>query len=164
MYYYNIGQTVKVPLLDPGNEEYVSRVETLGGVVAGIVEKWETIQDQMKKEKASHLAYTLRKLAELLSSSDLLQIAEQPFFRKASIIMEKWDLESNETHTAEKAMKVLCSGLDKIHNRLDLGLSPFDAEPSGGQGKPSIEERELCARSMIQEFQLRRNILAVLTN
>ena len=164
IYFYNVGQTVKVPLLDPGNEEYLSRVDTLGGLVAGIVEKWEIIQVQGRKEKASSLAYTIRKLAEMLSSEDMMLIPKQPFFRKISVIMEKLDHEGPDPTSTEKAMKILSSGLSKIHNRLDFGLSPFETESSRELELSLVEEKDRRASRMLPEFDFKRKTPAVVTN
>jgi len=140
MFFYTIGHLIKIPLLDPENNAYRERIDVLASYISGIAGKWETYcYPVMTKDQSlpRQLAYSLRKLAEMLSYSELTRIAEQDFYRKAFYLAENRDKEDLNT-----AMMLLCSGLATIQARLDLGLSPFDKIPVGHGGNPESAGKE----------------------
>ena len=142
MFFYNIGRSVKIPLLDPGNKAYSARIEFLGSCVSKVVENWENGcgRSAVFCGLPEQLAYSLRRLAEMLPCSDFAKIAEQDFYKKAFLLAD-----GQEEGDAEKAMEVLCSGLSDIHGCLDLGLDPFVEEASSGIEVISGEGKELTS-------------------
>ncbi len=123
MYFYYVGRSVRITLLDPDNYIYMERVRCLASFVSEAVEKWERSCDPSLKstDLPKHLAYVLRKLAEMLPYDDIKKIPEQSFYKNASVL-----LHSSGKTRSEHALKILCEGFARIQNRLDHGLKPFD--------------------------------------
>jgi len=121
MFFCSVGRSVRIPLLDPENEVYLQRVKLLGSYVSNIVGIWENHCDaDMDCDLPKQLAYTLRRLAEMLCYPDFDRITRQNFYKKASMAAQR-----RNGKDSVKAMKILCAGLADIQNRLDFGLSPF---------------------------------------
>jgi hypothetical protein len=114
-------------MLDSVNENYVSRLQELVSAVSSPIEKWDSFQDPSLgiPLKAKKLAYSIRKLSEMLSSLDILRFREQPFVKQSRDLTDSRAGTFDEEKCAERAMTILCEGFAQVQNRLDLGLEPF---------------------------------------
>lgn len=141
---------VSLPLLDPANKAYVTRVRYLRSLAYELSENWldGTRLGPEKTELAERLDYCMAKLAHALSCDDMQKVREQPFFYDALALAGSGE--------AARALEVFCRGLEEAHSRLDWGLSPFGK----GNGEPFIElvpgERKL--REVPFESPLREDI------
>ncbi len=144
---YRMGRNLKIALLDPFNPEYCRRVEAVAEPVRPVYETWEAFrelthrlpenlrtraEEQLEPElnRPQHLAYMIRKLAEMLSAVQIRELQHRPFIRQAlklngEVFLEphRGDLES--WSRAEKAMKMVYRGFSAIQCRLDHEMPPF---------------------------------------
>lgn len=118
-----------LPLLDPANEAYMTRVRYLYSLADELSENWrdDVFPGTEKAELAERLDYCMAKLAQALCCEDMLRVREQAFFCDA--------LTQARSGGALRALEVFCRGLEEVHSRLDWGLSPFGK----GDGEPFIE-------------------------
>lgn len=123
IFFYTVGHSVRIPLLDFQNRIYCEKIGIMASYVSGIIRKWETFCFPVGDGESSvpeNLAYSLRKLAEMLPSAKLAGITKQTFYKKALSLSEGQDREE-----IEESVELLCSGFAEIQGRLDLGLEPF---------------------------------------
>lgn len=127
-FFFAVGRSIRIPILDPENEVYLERVRFLISAVSGFVERWDLFHDPSTTHSSlpGRLAYSLRKLAEMLSSDDIQRIKEQEFLQKAHILMVNSSEGLWEREMTENAMEILCEGFAGIQNRMDYGASPFE--------------------------------------
>lgn len=148
LFTYRLGRTLKVPMLDPFNAAYRSRVGAVGELVRSVVENWESfrelaahlpedLRDSMEEkylkselDRPQHMAYMVRKLAEMLSHEEIETLGKQPFLSEARALSRAAFSDSSQTgpeswSKAEQAMKMAYDGFSTIQGRLDLGLAPF---------------------------------------
>lgn len=142
MFFFTVGRNIRIPLLDPENVAYLERVKLLASFVSGVVENWERSCDPTDPGTSlhKHLAYSIRKLAEMLPAEEIMKIPEQNFFRKSTALLERSGESLWERRRAERAFKILCSGLARVQNRLDYGLEPF-TETSGSSIEVPVREK-----------------------
>lgn len=163
LFTYRLGRTLKVPLLAPLDRKYCARVEAVGELVDSVVENWESfrslvarlpeeLRDEMEKEylepeldRPQHVAYMVRKLAEMLSGEEIETLGRQLFLREArNLSMEAFSDSScigmDTWRKAERAMKMVYDGFSAIQGRLDLGLNPFPEEYAMADGISLAEE------------------------
>lgn len=142
MFFFTVGRNIRIPLLDPENAAYLERVKLLSSFVSGIAENWEQYcgSSEPRSSLPKHLAYSIRKLAEMLPAEDMMKIPEQDFFRQAIALLENSGESLWDRQRAVKALKIVCSGLARVQNRLDNGLEPF-AETKGSSIEVPVCER-----------------------
>jgi hypothetical protein len=166
----HLGRTLNVPMLDPFNSAYRSRIEAVAELIRPVVENWESFRDMVahapenmrgevaemllepELDRPQHVAYMVRRLAEMLSCEEIEALGSQPFICEAINLsrsafcgpsgsgFEKWS-------QAEQAMKVIYDGFSVIQGRLDLGLEPFT-----GDGIVRVEKEETFAGTALTVF------------
>ncbi len=166
MYFYPVGRSVKIPLLDPDNDIYMERVRLLAFFVSEAVEKWELFYDPSltSSNLPKHLAYVLRKLAEMLPSDDIERIPEQNFYKKASILLDNSNENWAEQEKAEQALNILCAGFSGIQNRLDHGLKPFESRILPMVEIPQTAKKGFDSGKMISFLELKDEPSLLLAN
>lgn len=164
-----VGRTVNVALLDPFNPAYRQRVEAVASPIRPVVENWERFRDlthhlpeDLRDEaenvsldpdlhRPQHLAYMIRKLAEMLSAEQIDELHRQPFIRQARDLARQAFARGNrmcleDWGRAERAMKIVYDGFSAIQNRLDLGMLPFSG--TGIEINDNLSgEKRLCGVS-----------------
>ena len=127
LFFCTVGTFVKIPLLDPQNSAYREKIEIMASYVSEIIGKWEktlcAADGEEKSFLSENLAYSLRKLAEMLPSAKLDCITEQTFYKNALSLSE-----GQNRKQIKESVELLCSGFAEIQSRLDLGLEPFEGE------------------------------------
>lgn len=132
LFIYEIGDLVRVPLLDPGNDTYLARVKYLGTLASEIISLWETYTAPGGEATslAERLGYSIAKLAQMLCCEDMPRIREQAFFRRATT-----ECLGEDPDLAAEALGTLCRGFEEIQARIDRGVEPFGQESA----EPAVE-------------------------
>lgn len=142
--FYRFGRFLRIPMLDPENEAYVSRVALLVSFVSEAVKKWELLQDETvgsPPPEAETMAYAIRKLAEMLSFEDILRLRDQDFFLYAFNLTTNPEGGPSDRDRYQRAMQVLSDGLSEVQANMDLGSLPFGSQALDWI-EPSVELAE----------------------
>jgi hypothetical protein len=140
-FFFRSGKYLRVPVLDPGNVSYVSRIELVVSLISDLVEKWESFYDVETSEvppEMEQISYSVRRLAESLSSEEITHLEKQDFMIYARDIAGNFSSGGTDRKKMQRAMRVVCEGLDHIQSSLDYGYPAF-ADPSPECMEPLIE-------------------------
>jgi hypothetical protein len=162
--FFRFGRFLRIPMLDPENEAYVSRVALIVSFVGEALRKWEFLQDEAVGSApplVESLAYAIRKLAEMLSVEDIFRLKEQVFFLYAFNLVQNPEGEAADRGRCERAIQVLVDGFSEVQANLDLGFLPY-----GAQGldwvEPTLEFVEEAGLSSGRENIFQRSLEFVL--
>lgn len=143
-FYLRAGRLVLIPIIDSQNEVYLERLRVLIELARPVIETWESFQSSSVFRRygelpylSKRLSYSLRKLAERLSVSEIEQIRELGLMPRSH---RKYDKTPLFRKMAEYQMENLCRTLGVIQNRLDEGVSPFESPPAKAPDITDIPE------------------------
>jgi hypothetical protein len=140
-FFFRSGKYLRIPILDPGNVSYVSRIELIVSLISGLVEKWESFYDVETSEvpqEMEQISYSIRRLAESLSSEEITHLEKQDFMVYARDIAGNFSSGGTDRKKMQRAMRVICEGLGHVQSSLDYGYPAF-VDPSPECMEPLIE-------------------------
>jgi len=127
-FFFRFGKYLRVPVLDPGNVSYVSRIELIVSYISDLVEKWEYVNDRGTSTvppEMEQISYSIRRLAESLSSEEITRLEKQDFMLYARDIAGNTSSVSPDRKRLQRAIGVISQGLAHVQSSLDYGYPAF---------------------------------------
>jgi len=172
-YFYTIGKSVRVPLSSTESQEYIKRVEKISSIVEPIILEWEDTFSPLEEPlpHARFIAYLIRALAEALPASEIAQLEEKDFVKKAYASLPSQDNHKPTEESLREAMEAICLGLDLLlHNSIyghtqDLWeLSIIDDNDTKVEYNEENRLKELCSLAGTLSKQLQKTAYALVTS
>ncbi|MBO8154544.1 hypothetical protein [Thermovirga sp.] len=163
-YFYTIGKSVRIPLSSTENQEYIKRVEKISSIVEPIILKWEDTLSPLEEPlpHADFIAHLVRALAEALPASEISQLKEKDFVKKAYASFSSQDNSKPIKESLNEALETICLGFDSLlHNAMygaihDLWeLSVMDDNDTNARYNKENRLKELSsiARTLPEQLQ-----------